>query len=570
MQTKKTKKFVAFALTLIIASPIIPKVNAKAITKPNTGLTENTKEERLNQFKDAIHPTDIKLNKIGAERVYGTNEKSLYTHDDIAEIGEEFIIDTKKSTKTSYELPSSLDNSELKYFPEIGDQGGLNSCAAWATTYYNMTYMTALKNDYAVKDNNGNNISSRVFSPKWPYIFVNDGENVGSNAQENFEVLKSHGAATINNLPYSPDGKNPDSYRQWPSDKNTWKEATKYSAKDYGLIDANPKNENTYVSSNIDSDLNQIKTMLTNGYLLNFYTYAYAEKELKIKDNPNTQNDNKHINEYAIAAVTNDGAHEVTLVGYNDDIWVDVNNNNKVDNGELGAFKVANSWGKESYNKGFYWITYDSLNQVSSVEGVATSETRRGSINAGIVEFLVPDTIKEPTALLEITLDHKLRNDIILEIGVHDNGRFKSVFYPILNKRGGAYSFSGKSEREDITVYVNLDYITKSMGLKITEGTEIGIIISDSRINNDPLNLKKLNLVKFNNGVIDSVDLPSPQVINANFAEVSMKYTNAVVPPPTEDTFDPAKVYNTGDIVIYNGVKYRAKYWTQGGTPDKN
>lgn len=36
------------------------------------------------------------------------------------------------------------------------------------------------------------------------------------------------------------------------------------------------------------------------------------------------------------------------------------------------------------------------------------------------------------------------------------------------------------------------------------------------------------------------------------------------------DTFDATKVYNTGDIVIYKGVKYRAKYWTQGGTPETN
>lgn len=36
------------------------------------------------------------------------------------------------------------------------------------------------------------------------------------------------------------------------------------------------------------------------------------------------------------------------------------------------------------------------------------------------------------------------------------------------------------------------------------------------------------------------------------------------------DTFNPAKVYVTGDKVIYNGVEYTAKYWTQGNTPDKS
>ncbi len=37
--------------------------------------------------------------------------------------------------------------------------------------------------------------------------------------------------------------------------------------------------------------------------------------------------------------------------------------------GSLGAFKVANSWGTERHNKGFYWFSYDSLNRYTSVSG---------------------------------------------------------------------------------------------------------------------------------------------------------------------------------------------------------
>ncbi|MGL5541613.1 MAG: carbohydrate-binding protein, partial [Erysipelotrichaceae bacterium] len=34
------------------------------------------------------------------------------------------------------------------------------------------------------------------------------------------------------------------------------------------------------------------------------------------------------------------------------------------------------------------------------------------------------------------------------------------------------------------------------------------------------------------------------------------------------DTFDPAKIYYGGEIVVYKGEEYKAKWWTQGGTPD--
>ena len=36
---------------------------------------------------------------------------------------------------------------------------------------------------------------------------------------------------------------------------------------------------------------------------------------------------------------------------------------------------------------------------------------------------------------------------------------------------------------------------------------------------------------------------------------------------PEIPTYSPTKVYVGGDIVIYNGVKYKAKWWTQGETP---
>lgn len=39
------------------------------------------------------------------------------------------------------------------------------------------------------------------------------------------------------------------------------------------------------------------------------------------------------------------------------------------------------------------------------------------------------------------------------------------------------------------------------------------------------------------------------------------------VPPVDETTYDATKVYNTGDTVVYNGVKYTAQWWTKGETP---
>ncbi|MGL4773910.1 MAG: glycosyl hydrolase family 18 protein [Clostridium sp.] len=37
-----------------------------------------------------------------------------------------------------------------------------------------------------------------------------------------------------------------------------------------------------------------------------------------------------------------------------------------------------------------------------------------------------------------------------------------------------------------------------------------------------------------------------------------------------EDTYDPTKIYYGGEIVIYKGEEYKAKWWTQGEAPDKS
>ena len=42
------------------------------------------------------------------------------------------------------------------------------------------------------------------------------------------------------------------------------------------------------------------------------------------------------------------------------------------------------------------------------------------------------------------------------------------------------------------------------------------------------------------------------------------------VETPNKDTYDPNKVYNTGDKVIYGGKEYTAKWWTQGEKPGES
>ena len=59
--------------------------------------------------------------------------------------------------------------------------------------------------------------------------------------------------------------------------------------------------------------------------------------------------------------------HEFTIVGYNDNIRCDINDDGDTDDpGEQGAFKIANSWGKKWGNGGFVWVMYDAVRSKSA------------------------------------------------------------------------------------------------------------------------------------------------------------------------------------------------------------
>jgi hypothetical protein len=85
---------------------------------------------------------------------------------------------------TSTSLPSRVDLSESPCFPPIGNQGGIGSCTAWATTYYQYSFAVN-------KLNNVQNTSDRVlYSPAWTYNLRNAGNvNYGIGFTDAYNVL---------------------------------------------------------------------------------------------------------------------------------------------------------------------------------------------------------------------------------------------------------------------------------------------------------------------------------------------------------------------------------------------
>ncbi|MDE6708437.1 MAG: cellulose binding domain-containing protein, partial [Oscillospiraceae bacterium] len=244
---------------------------------------------------------------------------------------------------------TECDLSETIYFPSIKNQIG-NSCTSWATTYYQFTYEANKLNNINTKEDN-----SMAYSPVWTFNFVNSGTNTGAFIYMAYDFLEKHGALRIADCHYN------DSLYSWSTKTDKMIEALNTRIVNDGAILIN--------SFNASENLDDIKRKLygtdgTDGKVLAFSTSngwtSASGKNLSTGEN---------IKEVSYRCSRTGGGHSMVIVGYDDDIWVDINRNGQVDENEKGAFKVANSWGASSSNNGFLWISYDALNAETLVNG---------------------------------------------------------------------------------------------------------------------------------------------------------------------------------------------------------
>lgn len=255
--------------------------------------------------------------------------------------------DVNAPMDTNYNYGTSCDLSESEFFPAIGSQIG-GSCTSWATTYYQFTYEANKLNNINTRENN-----ELAYSPVWTFNFLNGGEDRGAFIYEAYDWLREHGALKLSDCPLSAP------LYTWSNNTAKMIEALNTRVVNDGAIWIN--------SDNASQNLDEIKQMLygtdgTDGKVLTFSTTN--------RWNTGTGEDlnSGQTVEVAYRCYTG-GAHSMTVVGYNDNIWVDINGNGQIDIQEKGAFKVANSWGTGGINQGFLWVSYDALNSTSLVSG---------------------------------------------------------------------------------------------------------------------------------------------------------------------------------------------------------
>lgn len=444
-------------------------------------------------------------------------------------------------------LPARVDNSTLQCFPPIIDQGSASSCVSMATTYYQMTHMVGLKRNLDAKNNESNR-----FSPRWSYNFFNGGSVFrGGRIQDALSILYNHGAATFTEFPYPDpaDPNFPDYFRNWPLDENIWLNAISNKIDKYGTITIGDIGIETPVTDVNDLDLTELKQYLHNGYILSFESSSLGYWSFTtISDDPNTYEDNngspigKNI-AYAVAA---GGGHAMTVVGYDDHVWTDINVNGIVDPGEKGALKIANSFGENqsSHNSfqygdgGFIWLAYDALNKVSSVynalplqEGTGTTRLYAfdgNTLNSTNTLFWL--TAKEdytPDLIGKFTINHKNRDDIIISLGYSDTNSTTptnqidlAVFSYDLFEVAGNKAFDGSDNFVDGTFYFDYSDLVRQYNLGDGTTKRWYLIVWDFEKDAIATTVKNFQLINYSSQVI------------ADTGSINLTVDGAVMSPP--------------------------------------
>lgn len=382
-------------------------------------------------------------------------------------------------------LPSSVDNSQSEYFPAVNDQKGLGACVAFAT-HYQLTY-------HINKERGIPSTPENTYSPKWIYNHTNSGKNEGLYYESAYRFLQGYGCVTLDRVPY-----NDEEYTDWSAEEGLWKEAMNarvdsfYVFPETGVFD-----EGTQITSADDDDLLSIKSALASGNILTYSTLVYSWDIVNLKTNPDAPENNKFENEYAVKGLTgSNGSHRMAIVGYNDDIWIDINENNQVDKGETGAFKVVNSWSDGYCNKGFVWVAYDALNDVSCVEGAYPDKKER--VFSDITSITVKPYGQGADAYVEFTANTADRTQLDVYVSAEKDGTvtthkfYWGVAYISEDNR---YGFNGKKEASEGTITYSLDNIIPDIKASEVSDYTWDIRFVDREEDNSSITIKNAKIV---------------------------------------------------------------------------
>lgn len=335
----------------------IASVAAMSFNVGTISLCADEVQDNLHEGEFDFKIEEIKIDEEIPELPDNTFEQGIF-YEDTLDLADNYYNSSQLSSinsNTSSSLPAKVDNSTSKFFPPTLNQGNGKTCGSIATTYYQFTYEANKLNNIATNSNN-------AYSPRFTYNYVNGYD------ESNYDIMRKFGCVKMSEFPYY-DSNGSVNTQEWCTNTTALKNALKTRIKTVNAYSIANSAYNTVITSPNSSELSAIKQLLANGKILTVNGYSYWNSKPGVVSGESGSR-------YIAYRCYSGGGHTMTVVGYDDNAYCDVNGDGIIQACEKGAFKIANSWGGANdatfSNNGMYvyqgyvWVLYDALNGVSA------------------------------------------------------------------------------------------------------------------------------------------------------------------------------------------------------------
>jgi len=327
------------------------------------------------------------------------------------------------------DLPYMVDNSTQPYFRPVFEQHGA-SCGQATAIGYNFTYEIDHARDLAA------DTSINQYPTHFTWNFMNGGDGwYGVSYFHSFEILRRCGNPNVYDYgDYWDDGK------RWISGYDKYyngmlNRINKVYSINTGSVDGIETLKNWIFDHIGSSDVGGVASFYAN--------VPWNAQQL----NDTTPEGGK----YVISAWYPDATHAMTIVGYNDSIRWDYNEDGQYTNHldingdgildpkdwEIGGVKVANSYGDDNLDSGFYYMMYKVL----------AEDFMNGGLWNRSVHVVEAKHSYSPELAMKISLKYNSRNKIKVVAGVSADTSAQCpqhiIDFPIFNYQGGHHYMQG-------------------------------------------------------------------------------------------------------------------------------
>jgi hypothetical protein len=420
---------------------------------------------------------------------------------------ESFPIPELYYSKDAPELPDSVWNHKLKFFPDsLYNQNDvqLPNCGQASGIYYCLSYMFNKAYDREAD-------STNIFDPNHTYNFLNGGDGYyGVSTFDSWNIVKSQGCASLQTFQTAKPseieyGINPPEFflgSKWMDGYERYYQSMSNRISDYYSLDLKT-----------EEDLILLKHFLNDGFTPGYYGnigIIYSDNKFFFDEGnyhlyPDTNIVESQYGTKVYHNFCDDAEHSLTIVGYTKNRFVDFNNDgiisdtidingdglvNHQDN-ETCLWIVVNSIGT-SFGRDIFLMKYDMICDVWNSQ----------------IFFPVPEVNYQPDITLSLEMEHKSRNSLKFSIGVSSNTESDYpeyiIDFPVFNYQGGSRSLSG------VDTLINPDRL------------EIGIDISEINKYISLSGNKRLFLI------IDNAHTETCKVLNAKFIDYTSGSPNEI------------------------------------------